>query len=98
MNPLLELQNWYKSNCNGEWEHQYGVQIETLDNPGWMLKVNFKGTDLEGRSFNEISDETSDSDWYFCYVKDNQFEGVGDPDKLEFLLKTFAVWANKSAS
>ena len=30
------LQKWYKSQCNGDWEHSFGIKIETLDNPGWI--------------------------------------------------------------
>lgn len=28
---LIWLQSWYLSNCDGEWEHGYGVAIDTLD-------------------------------------------------------------------
>ena len=31
--------DWYLSQCNGDWEHAYGVKIDTLDNPGWTLEV-----------------------------------------------------------
>jgi len=37
---LTELQAWYVVQCDGDWEHTYGVKIETLDNPGWMLRVD----------------------------------------------------------
>lgn len=40
--PLKGLQDWYCSQCNGDWEHGYGVSIETLDNPGWSLKIELK--------------------------------------------------------
>lgn len=93
MNSLTELQNWYASNCDEEWEHYYGVQIETLDNPGWSIKVDLVGTNLEDHSFSEINCETSEEDWYFCRVTANQFEGVGDPGKLELLINTFLNWA-----
>ncbi|MFE2849501.1 Imm53 family immunity protein, partial [Streptomyces scopuliridis] len=34
--PLLDwLQNWYTQQCDGDWEHEWGVKIATLDNPGW---------------------------------------------------------------
>ena len=33
-NMLEWLMNWYESNCDGDWEHSYGVKIESLDNPG----------------------------------------------------------------
>jgi hypothetical protein len=27
------LEQWYQQQCDDEWEHHYGVTIETLDNP-----------------------------------------------------------------
>jgi immunity protein 53 of polymorphic toxin system len=31
------IQAWYQSHCNGTWEHYLGIEIETTDNPGWLL-------------------------------------------------------------
>jgi len=33
-NLLQFLQEWYLEQCNGDWEHEFGIKIETLDNPG----------------------------------------------------------------
>lgn len=30
---LTRLQRWYSSVCDGDWEHQFGVNVSTLDNP-----------------------------------------------------------------
>ena len=38
------LSDWYESNCNDDWEHGYGVKIETLDNPGWLVQIDLFGT------------------------------------------------------
>lgn len=53
MNVLSELQKWYMSQCNGEWEHSYFVSIGTLDNPGWKLEIDLRHTNLETQVFNE---------------------------------------------
>jgi hypothetical protein len=46
MNTVLErLQTWYSSHCDGEWEHDFGVQIGTLHNPGWTLRIDLTGTE-----------------------------------------------------
>ena len=36
---LKVLQQWYQSKCDGTWEHMYGVEIDTLDNPGWTVSL-----------------------------------------------------------
>ena len=41
------LQNWYTDQCNGEWEHEYGVNIQTSDNPGWIIDIDLAFTPLE---------------------------------------------------
>ena len=40
MNAVSDLQKWYRSQCNGEWEHAEGISIGTLDNPGWSIEVS----------------------------------------------------------
>ncbi|MHC3815880.1 Imm53 family immunity protein [Streptomyces sp. DT9] len=50
--PLLDwLQNWYAQQCDGDWEHEWGVKIATLDNPGWTIEIDLKETDLEEREY-----------------------------------------------
>jgi hypothetical protein len=33
------IQKWYSAQCDGEWEHDLGVAIGTLDNPGWSVRL-----------------------------------------------------------
>ena len=71
--PLLEeLENWYVSNCDGDWEHQYGVKIETQDNPGWSVQVNLIFTALEDAPFQRIQVDDSETDWYVCWVESRE--------------------------
>ena len=46
---LSWLMQWYLAECNDDWEHSYGVKIDTLDNPGWTLKIDLRETDLGRR-------------------------------------------------
>lgn len=92
---LQELQNWYQAQCNEDWEHQYGVTIDTLDNPGWQVKIDLKGTDLEGKPFDKImfgmnakSHPQSDN-WLSCEMTDCQYRGFGDSQKLNEIIRTF---------
>jgi hypothetical protein len=39
-NSLIKwIQQWYVSQCDGDWEHECGIKITTLDNPGWDIKI-----------------------------------------------------------
>ena len=50
-NPISWLQNWYTTQCDGDWEHDYGITIGTLDNPGWYVVINLVETPLEAAAF-----------------------------------------------
>jgi len=94
MADLLEwVQSWFLRHCDESWEHEYGVTIETLDNPGWLLKVDLKRTELEQVPFVARQRDEGSEDWYSLKVEDGQFRGAGDALKLPFLLNAFREWA-----
>ena len=95
MDLLNWLNEWYKSNCNGDWEHCYGIKIETLDNPGWWISIDLEDTELEDQCFENIIIRKTEDDWMVCRVEDNVFEGSGDPSKLTNMLEVFKQWAEK---
>lgn len=106
---LKQLEFWYSSQCDGGWEHQYGISIETLDNPGWSFRVELTDTYLVGRPFEQVllnspddkdwdTYETSDNkDWYRCEVKSEVFQAYCGPHRLYDVISIFLRWANKSA-
>jgi hypothetical protein len=95
MNVLKWLENWYSENCDGDWEHGYGVKIDTLDNPGWAIDIHLDGTLLEGKDFQIIKIDRTDMDWVYCNVSDKIFKGRGGVRNLEELLVIFQEWSTK---
>jgi hypothetical protein len=95
MKELDRLQTWYQAQCDGEWEHDYGVKIETLDNPGWALKVNISGTSLSGRIFSSVERgiDPDESDWIHCKTDAGFFLGYGGSQNLGELIRIFLDWA-----
>jgi hypothetical protein len=57
LNILKWIQNWYLQNCDEDWEHCYGVNISTLDNPGWMVDIDLTNTSLENKEFRIVDIE-----------------------------------------
>jgi hypothetical protein len=90
---LARLQAWYVANCDGDWEHQYGVTIESLDNPGWRVTIDLTGTSLEAREFEDVEIRRGDRDWLDCHVQDKKFVAGCGPRNLPELLTTFLDWA-----
>ncbi len=37
LDPFNSIETWYVNRCNGDWEHNNGVTIESTDNPGWLI-------------------------------------------------------------
>jgi len=98
------LIDWYVSHCDGDWEHQYGVRLETSDNPGWILTIDLADTNLDGREMLAIKEGTAVdgcsheyespdlSRWLHCSVRDNKFVGAGDPTQLARLFGEFEIF------
>jgi hypothetical protein len=90
------LTRWYESQCDGEWEHAYGVAIDTLDNPGWSLKVDLTGTSLEGKTLDRIDhDMEHETGWWTCWTEANQFRAAGGPQQLASVISAFRDWADR---
>ena len=102
MNLLADLQEWYESQCDGDWEHSYGIKIGNIDNPGWEVKIDLRDTELENIEFSEVSygvgqqAEASGDDWLLCRKVENEFDGCGGPRKLTEILEVFLKWAQKN--
>ena len=47
---LNVIENWFKSCCNGIWEHRFGFSLETTDNPGWRASFQLYTTEVEVNS------------------------------------------------
>lgn len=74
---LVRLENFLVSHSDGEWEHMEGIVLESLDNPGWWLRVQIDYTVLFDRNFESINIQRSEHDWIICRLKDGFFEGMG---------------------
>jgi len=92
-NILTWIQEWLAQNCDGDWEHAQNFTITTIDNLGWSVTINLVGTKLEGKYFSTVEKENSDTDWLYCTVKNQQFQGDGGVRNLIEILKIFINWA-----
>jgi hypothetical protein len=99
MGVLTSLIQWYAAQCNGEWEHRYGISIESCDNPGWWVKIDLAGTSLEGRDFARVSENVDENGfqlgdrWLDCRLNEGVWDGGGDETKLARILTIFLGWA-----
>jgi len=99
MTDLEWLIGWYQRHVDGEWEHQHGVTIATLDNPGWSLRVDLVGTALRDVPF--ASEEQEDGTRWTRFWKDDSagvFNAAGDATSLPAMIRRFRAWAEGSPS
>ncbi|MBS2032056.1 MAG: hypothetical protein JST54_29425 [Deltaproteobacteria bacterium] len=54
MHNIEWIADWYRAQSVGQWASRRGVVLETLENPGWRLKVDLVGTPLEGRAYDGV--------------------------------------------
>lgn len=95
MEILYWIQNWFKENCDGDWEHGDGIQITTLDNPGWDIEIDISKTSVANMNLKWILNQKGKHDWYGVKIEDQKFKAAGDPGKLIFLLGLFKEMIEK---
>jgi hypothetical protein len=89
MNDLiLALQNWYASQCNGTWEHSFGVEISNIDNPGWKIKI----TGTSAKKIINFSSERDEFDWIVVKGGETEFSGYGGLKNLQELFTLAVDW------
>ena len=94
MSSIIQwLQDWTKSQIDGDWEHELGISISMLDNPGWILSADIS-------NYGDFLKETkplgrdSDVDWIDFEIKIIAktyvyIEIFGDISKLNKILYSF---------
>jgi hypothetical protein len=92
---LAKLCEWYAEQCDGEWEHGGRIDISTVDNPGWRVKINLRETASAEGVFEKIAVDRTENDWLQCFKKDGEFIGAGDPSKLSTILEHFLRFVGK---
>ena len=97
---------WYQAQCDGEWEHDYGITIQSLDNPGWVVRIDLTGTDLQDATMNEVGTlqeinhwgMEGKHNWLYCKVENACFVGAGGPSSLLAICEMFRKWVEKDSA
>jgi hypothetical protein len=90
------MTSWFAEHCDGDWEHDLGIRIETLDNPGWALDVRLGDTELDGVISDWHRREDSDDNWLHWRSTGDTFEARCGPGNLSEALVTFRAFAQEA--
>lgn len=97
---LANLIGWYTVQCDGVWEHSHGIRIHSLDNPGFIVKVDVGDTRLENTYYQSVDWESSTdlgNEWIACYKTDEKiWIGACSPKQLERVIGLFVEWTVSS--
>jgi hypothetical protein len=88
------IEQWYVSQCNGEWEHSYGVKIDTLDNPGWQVVIDLLDTRKQNSTLEQIKIDRTETNWIYYEVQKKQFRIACGPLNLGEAFDIFVSWFN----
>lgn len=87
---MLEwLQEWYKDQCDNNWEHNHGIKIDTLDNPGWDVEIDVNDTNFNLKNSKWKLFELNNDKWVGYKIDNNIFYASSDPLKLSLIIKIF---------
>lgn len=101
---LAWLGQWYASQCDGDWEHSYGIKIDTLDNPGWWIKIDVTDTIMADQSFEAAAfgEQSEDFEhwqgagsWWAAAVRNGVFEATCGPLDLPAIVGVFRNWVGQ---
>jgi hypothetical protein len=90
MEVLERIQAWHKAQIERGRDPAHGIRIETLrERPGWSVHIDLAGTALSGLKLAPYREGATERDWLAYRIKEDRFEGIGDPTKLQAILFAF---------
>ncbi len=88
------LQKWFLNQCDQDWEHMFGIHIETLEkinDIGWHVNISLNETIYENVPFIGINEFKGKNDWYKYEIIENEFIASCDPLKLNLREKMIGI-------
>ncbi|WP_406493161.1 immunity 53 family protein [Streptomyces sp. NBC_01604] len=92
------VQAWYAANCDGEWEHEFGIRMATTDNPGWHIEIDVSETELEGVLVERVRHELPDGEWMISWSDGAVFHAACSPLALCYVDELFMTLAQDSGA
>jgi hypothetical protein len=89
---LSLLEEWYSARCNGQWEHSWGIKIETLDNPGWKISIDLNETRGDWKNLERVKIVRTEEDWIHYWVEKKTFQINCGPLNLTEAVQIFVAW------
>ncbi|CCG52179.1 Protein of unknown function [Flavobacterium indicum GPTSA100-9 = DSM 17447] len=86
---LKWFEEWFYNQCNEDWEHGYGIKIETIDNPGWEITIDLENTKINLEKIDWILIGDYENSWVGYKIEEKKFNGACSPKNLNILIQIF---------
>ncbi|NBB51529.1 rhodanese-related sulfurtransferase [Rhizobium sp. CRIBSB] len=87
-NEIAWLEQYLLGHANGEWEHDFGITIQSSDNPGWVVTIDLSEMARESLTVDPVTKtRKSETDWITLERKDHSLIGTCGPANLAALLR-----------
>jgi hypothetical protein len=97
MNSIKKLESWFAQQCDGEWEHENLLKIETIDNPGWSISIDLTGIITENATNKPWALIRDDVDnWYGFKLVEGVFSAWGGQSSLEELIEILLNYTSEN--
>lgn len=83
------LQQWAAEQVDGDWEHEMGITLAMLDNPGWDFNVDLVNYEKHLQDIPYVLVKDSSDDWLGYKIQNSYLNIVGDLGKLSCILAFF---------
>lgn len=95
-NILNWLGEWINNQCDGDWEHEFGIQLITYDNPAIGLKVDLvKYEDCMINSYRHF--DLPSNDWISVKIDNSYLTITSTPlmlNKIFIFFQETIIWLN----
>lgn len=78
--PFYWIERWYASHCDGVWEREKGIEIRSLDTPGWSLRFDVGEEAVAWKPVKRDRDEQRD--WLHAWLDDGVLNVACGPGAL----------------
>ena len=90
------LTQWYVSHCNGDWEHEHGLQFRFSDlDLICHIIIDLTGTECEEQEYDYQPPSKLDNSIMECFVCERKFYIECDPINISLCLQIFREWADQ---
>ena len=89
------LAHWYAAHCDGDWEHDFGIRIQTLDSPGWSISIDLSGTAAAREGFEEAQPRNAGRPGLFVESTGGSFVASCEPLSLRDVMEEFRRFAER---